>query len=645
MLATIENDNQNWQVEFNIPKDSVISDENGGKWSPDEEIILTFNRHNLRVEFPLEHVGSYHNSYVNSYIYYTPSCPTIYCCDNLAFEMKHNSTWFDLFTAGLSRLYYDLDINIEQGNYSIVLKLNQDKTEETIESFYADIHLNFYDPMYIPPTQYIAVNRDTYENPFLILDTYVGEEINKIGISQGNFELAISSSSEPCTIEKGRGFFKVNDGLYYNQFSKFIPISVSSFLNAVFSQNMSYLDIEYGLPLKLAMIPNSQAVTLISLEIEAEKMRIRKLIGEPVIVKKGYYSLNPEDIQLILYTDIMNVGKVIGSFTLINKDCCFGEIGNPDVTCAPLFSSVEKSIEPSQTHRVLIMENVANYVYNTTGYCTFTMNQYGIEEEEFTIPFDFSQLECSNCHLNCTIDQVYNFTDGKCYPDDCWLKYAGSRNWYDPRDGICKPSELCRVFDVENNECVEFEPEPQIPVTFPSHESPFYSEIDCGPNGVWDELSLSCICNEGWENDINQPMFDFKWCTIEVIVIPEAKEDKYLKQSHIILISVSILVIIITIIIIACILCRRRKSKKDKNKNKRENKEPSNVSIPPSPNLSRTVSENHIETVWNSLHPRKKEDDLTSQFATPFMSSEDQLIIENIFATNSSSPPIDAINS
>lgn len=558
--------------------------------------------------------------------------------------MKHNSTWFDLFNAGLSKLKYDMHITIEQGSNSVVLSLNQDKTEETVDTFYADIQLNFYEQMYIPPTFYIANERDSSENPFLILDTYVGGEINKIGISQENFQSAISSSGEPCTPEKGREFFKVNNGLYYNQFSTFLPNTVSSYLNAIFSKEMSYLNVESGLPMKLAMIPISQVITLISFEAEADSIRIRKLLGEPVILKTGYYPPNPEDIQFTFYTDIMNVGKVSGTFSLINSECCFGEISNPNINCIVLFPSVEKTVAASETQRFLIMENVAEYLYNTTGFCSFTLNQYGIVEEEFNIPFDFSQVECSDCHLSCTMDQVYNFTDGKCYPDDCWLKYAGSRNWYDPKDGICKPSELCRVFDVDNNKCVEFEPEPQSPVSFPAYDTPIYKEIDCGENGDWDESSLSCKCKEGWENDLNQPSFDFKWCTIEVIVVPQAKEEKYLKQSHIILIAVSILIAIIALIVTICMLRRKCRRKKKKKRKEKIPKDLSDIPIPPSPNLSRTVSENYFETAWDSVNSKAKDNEIIPQFATPFISSEDHLIIENIFAPNTSSHA-DAVNS
>lgn len=649
IVATIR-ERQDWEFSFQIPNTSIFSDSQGGKWKSDQDIVIDFVREETRMEFPLQHVQTSKNAYVERSKLLATCPPTSHCCSGWEYKMKHNETSnVDFFRPGQPLLKFKLKIDAQQGasHQEMILSHAIDKVSDG--ALEAEIVYNVFDPLYISQDTYISVDRQETMEPFLVLGKlFVGSSVNRIGISNSNFLLGMNSIST-CTTDKGRSLFRVDDGLFYNQFSSFVENTFENRYSASWYKEMSHTDIEDHKPLKFSVKPHQDVNTMLSLKVEASSFKIKKLYAKLKLLDSGSYPVLVDQERVSHYIELNNTGLVSGQVNVVNTDCCYGS--GDVVDCEPLFSSRTAYFEPSESKKITMAENIQYLLYNTTGYCYYVLKQHGVEDVEITISFDYTIGECKPpffvevidgkevCKSHCSIDQVLDLETNECNPADCWVKYGGARNWYDPVDGLCKPAPQCEYYDPETNTCVEF-PGPQnpsTPTTIPSSpQTPSIEPVDCGPNGEWSETSNNCKCNDGWSTDLQQPIFNFKWCTVKSVSVP-TKEESYLKQSEVIAITCVCIAVLIGAIVGICIVKRKCKKRKKKEVDEESGTDPTDestekedISPPPSPKFhSSEESDGFFEMIWNHA-PSTHEGEVTPHGLTPFSSHDDNGLVKKI---------------
>ena len=125
------------------------------------------------------------------------------------------------------------------------------------------------------------------------------------------------------------------------------------------------------------------------------------------------------------------------------------------------------------------------------------------------------------CEQRCTEDQTFLVEEETsiCVPVRCRDKYAGARDFYNSDTRMCEPLTYCsadRQLDIVSNTCFAGPKSETVPNSTPTAEHVPNSKISCGEHGESSEEGTSCRCEKGWTSNLNQDMFSFQWCAVQV---------------------------------------------------------------------------------------------------------------------------------
>ena len=324
-----------------------------------------------------------------------------------------------------------------------------------------------------------------------------------------------------------------------------------------------------------SMSCEDMGTVVLLLELDGTQFKLKKLFGVPFVTDSGILPLRSSDQFATLFVDLTNLGEEPGIFELQPKSCCLVQNQAPGQCVAFSIDNanvVQRLVDPHDTKRFNFLLS-AGVVADQTGACDFDLVQHGVLEASIRVEFVATLIDPKDpggssdlpslldpvdpnaptscqppskivtyqgmlmCQSPCTRDQTLG-QSGQCTPQDCTLKYGGSRNYYNQISGLCEGVALCvgnRILNTTSNTCTDPNAPPpnsgsppSIPSFSPAPAPPsLYNPttngtINCGTHGKPSQSGKSCVCDSGWSTNANQDMFEFVWCSNPTVpsVIP-----------------------------------------------------------------------------------------------------------------------------
>lgn len=132
--------------------------------------------------------------------------------------------------------------------------------------------------------------------------------------------------------------------------------------------------------------------------------------------------------------------------------------------------------------------------------------------------FDSTFTRMRRAASSCTIDEVLNGT--ACYPVDCFVKYWGTKNFFNTTLRLCTSYNLCPsgyLLDVSTNLCatvnVTAPDVPEIPLPVTAIDVDLNGpKCECNHGTLDSSQQCFCNCDPGWTTEPGQDPQKWVWC-------------------------------------------------------------------------------------------------------------------------------------
>eukprot|EP01080_Neovahlkampfia_damariscottae_P003696 gene3696-6510_t len=493
-------------------KDDIIKDQNNHKWLPQIPITLNFKREDIYTHYPLEKVNSFRNIFENSETFRI-NCIQFNdvnkkCCPKNTFEstihfIDYNTTEYEYFQIKQPYIDFKMNIKATQGDVEKYMILNPTKKQDTISGMKSEIQFTIDNLVQFSSYEYLVFEKDKMTTDLLIPKIFFSPTVSKTNIFNMKNEDFLNEKN--CNLPIGY-LVEISNGSPYNQLSSFKK-KMKYYLQCPLNETRSSIS-EY--PNLVFKCDDVGLLTLIvELTVDNDNFKLIKMIGIPKILDSGILPYLYNEIYVIIFIDIMNIGDNGGNFEIQPKICCIKS--NCDIL--KLSRSKFKFIDSITTERISFYVS-SEKILNKEGYCDFDIVQDGkieishrviLNNKATTTTTTTNQNNCSYDCIDdnpCTYDQEY--ISSKCYFVNCEIKYKGYRNYSNSNTGYCESIQICDLnsqsYDSIQNKCINL----LIPI-----------KIICGNHGIISEDKTTCICDDGWTTDYDQNDYqNFKFCTV-----------------------------------------------------------------------------------------------------------------------------------
>jgi hypothetical protein len=172
----------------------------------------------------------------------------------------------------------------------------------------------------------------------------------------------------------------------------------------------------------------------------------------------------------------------------------------------------------------------------------------------------------------CTVDQGQA---PACTPVNCFTKYSGARNWYNPRTGLCEAVPVCNnttIYDATSNVCVSQDqlatsllpPPPSFNFTVPQFQlgalepgGNTTSSIQCIHGNV---TAVGCVCDNGWVTYPTQPAYQFVYCNAQLGSNSTEGSGSALSVGTLMTVALVIVVLLIALCVCCCVIKVRKRT-------------------------------------------------------------------------------------
>ncbi len=154
------------------------------------------------------------------------------------------------------------------------------------------------------------------------------------------------------------------------------------------------------------------------------------------------------------------------------------------------------------------------------GSCNVSLSSFGISLQSASVQFvaNYTRLVWLRVAGPCTVDQLAV----TCAPVDCFSKYLGAKNFYNPAIGLCQPAISCSASELYNpasNTCdslINNTVAVQVVGSQVPDVTPVQTSIDCehGTTTTAPSGELGCTCEPGWQTDYQQKYDTFVYCGV-----------------------------------------------------------------------------------------------------------------------------------
>ncbi|XP_066146421.1 uncharacterized protein [Euwallacea fornicatus] len=199
-------------------------------------------------------------------------------------------------------------------------------------------------------------------------------------------------------------------------------------------------------------------------------VHIFSIKAEIEILSRGIDYVKDDDIAMIFYVNVKNVGKNDLEIAVNMLHCC--ETITPDEENCNSMTLIGSNIRilPSNSVKNLTLIYPNLYLFNRRGICSVRIiyrNRHKKREVSTAIHFDTTKFHSGYAKgkkLQCeTVD--LNFRE-KCNPVDCLIKYSGTMSYFNPESRRCEKVPVCYskicdgctpgvVYSPYSNECVD----------------------------------------------------------------------------------------------------------------------------------------------------------------------------------------------
>lgn len=304
--------------------------------------------------------------------------------------------------------------------------------------------------------------------------------------------------------------------------------------------------------------------------VAAQTVALAPFFGVPRIAI-AVFVLDATMLSGVISVRVANVGTKSTLFKVSVVDCSYQTKTQMDIQ-APY----QQEVNVNGTADFFF--NVAGVsLLNSSSFCFVTVEAYGIQQVSGTA-FVGSAL---SRRATCTIDQ----TLPSCSPQDCFTKYNGEKNFYNPQTGLCEATTVCsstQIYNPASNTCSSPDQVSSYlqPVTTPpsdAYQSFNVSSvtINCPHGTVTSSPSgVTCVCNAGWSTDFNQPFYSFVYCSVSSNTTSSSASSVSGSQGSATLVNPFVIIVTLLSLSVAscigccigCCVCKARKRARKRQK-------------------------------------------------------------------------------
>ncbi|EGC37995.1 hypothetical protein DICPUDRAFT_76423 [Dictyostelium purpureum] len=509
-----------------IEKSNAFYNENSDKWSLD--IITSTNDNKLKaivdisnnddlglglglgleieksfiIKLNLNYFGSFENVYddIRNEFKDPTKCVQlngIHCCDKTkGTQISHNyasnySTPYLFYEIKSFSIEYNMTFTTPNG---VVGSWNSDNSSDISLGIKDQSNLNYIDELI--DTYYLTIDQQS-NTIYFIAKKYVGDDINKIGITKETFENYNSFcnlTKSITTVGDSSNRFDQFDIFRNNLLDNFI---VGCKLNSF--QQISNLQNEDLILLCDTLKVSNKIVSSVSIDFNSNKFKLFNISGNSRVISSGIVPISLQINKYFsnLYIDFLNDN--INNEVLIKARAIYCSNGDENETNAsslngPLIDQEKTiSINSFNKKRIEFPIKSRDKEISSSGYCIFdifeneqfkeeyrvnfrtTEDDY-VPDPKFQIDYNMNMLLSATkdstctppkiggnkngvnyCIDECTIDQQINMFTLACIPIDCNIKYSTEsppKPYYNSNTGLCESTPVCPDgYSYQDNTC------------------------------------------------------------------------------------------------------------------------------------------------------------------------------------------------